>query len=151
MSTVGYVYPLGHRAEEAAADLATLGMRLLMLGRTELAKECGETIASIARQSAAGPTGTNDPYRPAGVLVKLEQLARAAEALEFPTELVEGLREALNSPLGESGQVDHLEALQIRIQQLDEALKRRGRKFSLRQDSVDVLRQILDRQTSPAL
>jgi hypothetical protein len=70
-------------ANDAAEQLAVLGMKLLKLGRLDTAKECGKAIAAIAKHSVAAK-----PFKAFGtadVLVSLECLRRASAALGYTT------------------------------------------------------------------
>jgi hypothetical protein len=106
-------------ADEAAAGLARLGLRLLRLQRLTSIEACGKAIAAIGSRAAMAQE-TNG-YASADIFVKLEQLARAADALGQPA-IAQKFREEIAKPKEISEQVlpEYLEAIQRRIQQLDE-------------------------------
>lgn len=140
-----------HHASEAAGRLAILGMRLLKIQRLEAAKACGEAIGSIGNRSVAA-TNENS-YGTADILVKLEQLARAAHALGI-TALAEEFRQLANPVLASGESLPgYAEAIQTCIRQLDEDLEGYDHGFPMPHDPVPVLRQILreSQPTSPEM
>ena len=75
-----------HHASEICDELACIGMGLLQRQQFEAATACGEAIHSIARKSAGATRSASyyGAYGFADCVVKLEILARAAEALDNP-------------------------------------------------------------------
>ena len=78
-------FPYYH-ANDACAELTCIGMGLLQRRRFELAVACGGAIRAIARKSveATNPASNYGAYGFADCAVKLEILARAAEAFDQP-------------------------------------------------------------------
>jgi hypothetical protein len=76
-----------HHANDACDSLAVLGMALLQRERLQSAEACGDTIRSIAIKSAKAesPRSYTSVYGFADCIVKLEILARAADAFGLPT------------------------------------------------------------------
>ena len=135
-----------HHASEACDELACIGMGLLQRQRFEAATACGEAIHSIARKSAAATSSQSyhKAYGFADCVVKLEILARAAEAFDNP-QLASAFREHGSRPenIPEADSQDFTEAVGTRTRQMEEKLRERSREFRLRDSSVDVLREIL--------
>jgi hypothetical protein len=134
-----------HHASEICDELACIGMGLLQRQRFEAATACGEAIHSIARKSAGATRSASSygAYGFADCVVKLEILARAAEALDnpplastfrehgsYPENIPEGVRQEFSEAVGRS-------------RQMEKKLRERGREFRLRDSSVDLLREIL--------
>jgi hypothetical protein len=136
--------PFPPHAEDAAGGLAILGMMLLLRGRLDAAKACGEVIGSIATNCAFSQPR---PYDPADLYEKLEILALAAEALghvhtasEFrgfyskPPALTDADWQRVRRETG------------TRLRQLDEALRRLDRGYALPDDPVAMLREVIARR-----
>ena len=130
-----------HHADEAAGGIAILGMKLLRLQRLEAAKACGEAIAAIGDRSAAAEK--ERPYGTADILVKLEQLARAADALGYNALAQEFRVMANRETVSEETLPGYPEAIQIRTRQLDDTLDKLDRDFHSPHDPLPLLRQIL--------
>jgi hypothetical protein len=135
-----------HHASEACDELACIGMGLLQRQRFEAATACGEAIHSIARKSAEATSSKSyhSAYGFADCVVKLEILARAAEALDNPP-LASTFREHGSYPenIPEGVRQEFSEAVGTRSRQMEKKLRERGREFRLRDSSVDLLREIL--------
>jgi hypothetical protein len=135
-----------HDASEVCDELACIGMGLLQRQRFEAATACGESIHSIARKSAGATRSASSygAYGFADCVVKLEILARAAEALDNPP-LAFTFREHGSYPenIPEGVRQEFSEAVGTRSRQMEEKLRERGREFRLRDSSVDLLREIL--------
>jgi hypothetical protein len=135
-----------HHASEACDELACIGMGLLQRQRFEAATACGEAIHSIARKSALATSSKSyhSAYGFADCVVKLEILARAAEAFDN-AQLASAFRELAGRPENtpEADWQEFTEAVGARTRQMEEKLRERGREFRLRDSSVDVLREIL--------
>jgi hypothetical protein len=129
-------------ATEVAGGLAILGMKLLKLGRMEAAQACAKEIAAIGRQACEAATG--NAWHAADVLVQLEQLARAGEALNYGL-FAEMARKAVARPDGiaDDALPRYQEAITTRVRQLDERLQERGRHHSMPNDPTPLLRDIL--------
>jgi hypothetical protein len=138
-----------HHADKAAEGLAALGMKLLQLQRLKAAKACGEAVAAIADNCAAAEK--TRVYHTATILMALEQLARAADALGYQS-LAERFQHSIARPEGvpEEALPEYQEAMRTRIRQLDQALRRWDRELSPN-DPVSLLRRILStrRSSSP--
>jgi hypothetical protein len=140
-----------HHASEACGELACIGMGLLQRQRFEPAMACGDAIRSIARK-AAGAADTDSyhsAYGFADCVVKLEILARAAEALSQP-QLAVTFRGHGSPPdrIPERNCQEFVEAVGTRTQQMEEELDKGGREMRLQDSPVDVLREILQLQQS---
>jgi hypothetical protein len=135
-----------HHASEICDELACIGMGLLQRQRFEAATACGEAIHSIARKSAGATRSASSygAYGFADCVVKLEILARAAEALDNPP-LASTFREHGSYPenIPEGVRQEFSEAVGTRSRQMEKKLRERGREFRLRDSSVDLLREIL--------
>jgi hypothetical protein len=142
-----------HHASAACDDLACIGMGLLQRQRFESAKACGDAIRSIARKSAgsANPDSYRRAYGFADCAVNLEVLARAAEALGHP-KLASICRQHGSRPesIPEANWPEFTEAVSTRTRQMDQRLSERGREMRLRDSPVDLLREILRHQHTPA-
>jgi hypothetical protein len=140
-----------HNASEACGELACIGMGLLQRQRFEPAMACGDAIGSIARKSAeaANPESYHGAYGFADCAVKLEMLARAAEAFGQP-QLASTYREHGSRPesIPEANWPVFVEAVCTRTRQMEEELRESGRRMRLRDSPVDVLRDILRQQRS---
>ena len=136
-----------HHAEEACGDLAVLGMALLQREwRLKSAEACGEAIRSIAHSSAKAenPTSYTRPYGFADCVVKLELLARAADALGWPA-VAATFRAHGARPEGipDEKWPEYVKAVATRTRQMERDLRGRDRGYGLRSDPVAVLRDIL--------
>jgi hypothetical protein len=135
-----------HHASEVCDELACIGMGLLQRQRFKAATSCGEAIHSIARKSAAATRSASSygPYGFADCAVKLEILARAAEALDVQ-HLASIFRELGSYPenITEGVRLELTEAVDRRSRQMENKLRESGREFRLEDGSVDLLREIL--------
>jgi hypothetical protein len=126
---------------EAADSLACLGISLLEHGRIETAQGCASAIAGLATNAAALQ---QEPYAIADLHIRLEVLARAAEALGKAQAAV-AIREMIQRP-ATSSDADwphFLEARQTRLRQLDRSLQERRRnRYGPRDDPVAELQRI---------
>jgi hypothetical protein len=138
-----------HHASEACDELACIGMGLLQRKRYEAATSCGEAIHAIARKSAAATRSafSYGAYGFADCAVKLEILARAAEALGVPA-LASIFRELGNYPenITDGVRLELTEAVDRRSRQMESKLRESGREFRLEDGSVDLLREILQQR-----
>jgi hypothetical protein len=131
-----------HNEEDAAARLCILGIRLLRLNRPEGTTQCAKAIGSMGRTGAG--LAKAKPYFVADILVKLEQLARAAEALGY-SGLAQKIREIERRDEIEAKLPGYTAAILGRIEYLDEILaEHSSRDFLLRHDPVPLLREILE-------
>ena len=135
-----------HHASEACGELACIGMGLLQRQRFEPAVACGEAIRSIARKGAEAktPESYRSAYGFADCAVKLELLARAAEALGRP-QLASTYRAYGDRPerVPEASWPEFTEAVGTRSRQMEEELGQYRRGIRLQDSPVDVLREIL--------
>jgi hypothetical protein len=132
-----------HHVNDAAGRIAILGMRLLQLNRLETAKECAEAIASLGKKTAS-ITNAN-AFRVADIFIKLEIMARAADALDH-SRLATVCRALEKRDENEVEVPDYRRAIQNRIRYLDRELEEDPARetFSLREDPTPLLRKILD-------
>jgi hypothetical protein len=141
-----------HHASEACGDLAVMGMALLHRERLESAEACGEAIRSIAHSSAKAesPRSYTSPYGFADCVVKLELLARAADALGWPT-VAATFRALVSRPedIPDDKWPGYIEAVATRTRQMEDVLRERGRDYQLKPDPVAVLREILTQNRVP--
>jgi len=143
-----------HHANDACAHLAVLGMGLLQRDRLESAIACGEAIHSIAYRSAKAesPRSYTSPYGYADCIVKLELLARAADALAHSAAAVT-FRTLGSRPkdIPDEKWPEYVEAVATRTRQMQEELGQRDRGYRMRHEPVaelrDILRQSRGRQT----
>ena len=115
-----------HHASEACGDLAVLGMALLQREwRLKSAEACGEAIRSIAHSSAkAGNSASySRPYGFADCVVKLELLARAADALGWAAVA------ASFRGLGSRPGPEYVKAVATRTRQMERDLRERDRGY----------------------
>jgi hypothetical protein len=143
-------FPYDH-ASDACGELACIGMGLLQRQHFESAMACGGAIGSIARKSAeAAHSGSRrSAYGFADCAVKLEVLARAAEAFSQP-QLASTYRESSRRPesIQEANWPEFAEAVSTRTRQMEEELDERARDTRLQDSPVDMLREILLQQRS---
>jgi hypothetical protein len=135
-----------HHANEACDGLAVLGMALLRRERLESAGACGDAIRSIALKSAKAesPRSYSSAYGFADCIVKLELLARAADALGWPAVAVAfRARSARPEGIADDRWPEYAEAVARRTRQMDEELKQRDRGYRIRPEPVAELRDIL--------
>lgn len=135
-----------HHASDACAHLAVLGMALLKRDRLESAGACGEAIRSVAYRSAKAesPRSYTSPYGFADCIVKLELLARAADALAHSAAAV--TFRALGSrpkDIPDERWPEYVEAVVTRTRQMEEELGKRDRDYRMRPEPVAELRDIL--------
>jgi hypothetical protein len=136
-----------HHASEACGDLAVLGMALLQREwRLKSAEACGEAIRSIAHSAAKAQNSTSytRPYGFADCIVKLELLARAADALGFPA-VAATFRAHGSRPedIPDEKWPEYVKAVATRTRQMEGELREGDRGYRLRPDPVAVLRDIL--------
>ena len=138
-----------HHANDAWAHLAVLGMALLQRDRLESAEACGEAIRSIAHRSAkaASPRSYTSPYGFADCIIKLELMARAADAFDRPTAAVK-FRALGSRPddIPDERWPEYVEAVATRSRQMEDELRQRDRDYRMRPDPVAALREILRQQ-----
>ena len=135
-----------HHASDACAHLAVLGMALLQRDRLESAGACGEAICSIARHSAKAesPRSYTSPFGFADCIVKLELLARAAEALAHSaTAVTFRALGSLPKDIPTERWPEYAEAVATRTRQMEEELGQRDRSYRMRPEPVAELRDIL--------
>jgi hypothetical protein len=138
-------FPYDH-ASEACGDLAVLGMALLLRERLKSAQACGEAIRAIAHNAANAENSRSytRPYGFADCVVKIELLARAADALGWPA-VAATFRAHGARPEGipDEKWPGYIEAVVTRTRQMERELRERDRGYGLRSDPVAVLRDIL--------
>lgn len=130
-----------HYADDAAGQLAVLGMRLLRLGRLDGTMECGKAIAAIATYSIAAK-----PFKPFGtadVLVSLECLKRASAALGYAT-LAQTFAHQSAVDVPEPLKMAVEEALRNRIGFLQEEIDRCDRDDLMQERPATLLKRILE-------
>jgi hypothetical protein len=141
-----------HYANEACAELAVLGMALLRGGRLASAGACGDAIRSIALKSARAENSKNytSAYGFADCVVKLELLARAADAFDWPA-IAAAFRERGTRPEGimDEGLLQYAKAVATRTRQMEEELRQRDRGYRTRPDPVAELRDIHRQSRGP--
>lgn len=135
-----------HHANEACKSLAVLGMALLRRERLESAGACGDAIRSIALKSAKAesPRSYTSAYGFADCVVKLELLARTADALGRPAAATT-FRALGARPEGIADErwPEYAEALATRTRQMEEELRQPDRGYRMRPEPVSELRDIL--------
>jgi hypothetical protein len=132
-----------HHAQDACGGLAILGMQLLQHNRRAAALSCGTAIAAVAENGAAR---TRDAYGLADIQVKIEMLARAAEALG-DADAATAYREMIQRPpeISDADWSYFMEARGTRIHQLDRRLREIERyPRGLPSAPVPLLRRILE-------
>ncbi len=138
-------FPFQH-ADEACDSLAVLGMALLRRERLESAGACGDAIRSIAVKSAMAenPRSYTSAYGFADCIVKLELLARAADALGW-SAIAAAFRSRSSSPedITDERSPEYAEAVARRTRQMEEELRQHDRSYRIRPDPVAELRDIL--------
>jgi hypothetical protein len=136
-----------HHAHDACGALAVLGMVLLEREWLESAKACGIAIGHIAQSCAASQA---PQYALADLHQKLEILARASDALGYEP-LAAQYRALIAKPpaMAEALWAENMDQLSTRIDQLDEELEQYRRRPTLRDDPIDMLRDILARNPQP--
>jgi hypothetical protein len=146
--TTGFPF---HHASDACGELARIGMGLLQRQRFEPAVACGEAIRAIARKGAEAVNSETryGPYGFADCVVKLEILARAADAFNQP-QLASTFRKhgSLPENIPQASWPEFAEAVGTRVRQMEEELCERGRDMRLKDGPVDVLREILSQPRS---
>jgi len=140
-----------HHASDACAHLSVLGMTLLHRNRLESAGACGEAIRSIAHRSAKAesPRSYSSAYGFADCIIKLELLARAADAFAHSSSAVK-FRALCSRPEGVPDErwPEYTEAVATRMRQMEEELEQYGRRYQMQSDPVAVLREILQQTES---
>jgi hypothetical protein len=130
-----------HHAEDASNGLANVGMELLRVGKLELARGCGMTIAAIATNCSLadfrGRAIVADHLR------NLEILARAAEALG-QKEARDQFRAMIVKPptLDDDAWNRHMEDFGFRLGHLEDELDRFRWDDGLHDDPISLLRRI---------
>jgi hypothetical protein len=129
-------FPYNH-SRDACGNLAVLGMILIQRQRLELAEVCGEVINAIARGAAAAEN--QNGYRAFGFadcMVKLEELARAADALGH-APLATSCRARCSRPpdISEQDWPEYAEAIVNRTRHMERELAERGREIEFRRNS----------------
>lgn len=136
-----------HHANDACAHLAVLGMALLQRDRLESAGACGKAVRSIACRSAKAESPRSSytsPYGFADCILKVELLARAADALAHSAAAV--TFRALGSrpkDIPDERWPEYVEAIVIRTRQMEEELGQHDRRDRMRPEPVAALRDIL--------
>ena len=134
-----------HNARDACARLAIVGMSLLQCACPELAEACGEVISAIASRNAEAENH-HRTYGFADCMVKLEQLARAADALGYiATAVACRARYARPESISEENWPEFVDAVKNRTRHMERDLRERPRYIQMPTDSIAVLRRILAR------
>ena len=134
--------PYGFHITEAADSLASLGINLLELDRSETAQGCASAIAGLATNSAALRP---ESYALADLHERLEILARAADALGKAQAAVT-IREMIQKPatVSDADWPHFMKARQTRLWQLDRSLQEpRRNRYGPRDDPIFALQRIL--------
>jgi hypothetical protein len=139
--------PYRFHITEAADSLASLGIKLLELDRSETAQSCASAIAGLATNSAALRP---EAYALADLHKRLEILARAADALGKAQAAVT-IREMIQQPatVSDADWPHFMEARQTRLRQLDKSLgEPRRNRYGPRDDPILALQRIMEEQDS---
>lgn len=130
-----------HYAEDAAGRLAILGMQLLRLKRHEATEACADAVALIGKRSASITKANARSV--AGIFVKVEMLARAADAHGYP-DLAKKCRSLEKRSEIVLMLPEYAIAIRDQANHLDESLaKHPYRDIALPNEPVPLLRQIL--------
>jgi hypothetical protein len=144
---IGFFYleqiPFPPHADDAASDLAILGMMLLSRCRLDSAKACGQVIGRMAANCAVSQPRS---YDPANLYEKLEILARAAEVLGHTHPGAE-FRSPIAKPptMTDADWQIHRQEIATRLRQLDEELGRFDPGYALPDEPVSILRAVMAR------
>jgi hypothetical protein len=124
---VGFGY---RHASDACGDFAILGTALIQRQHPKLAEECGATISAIAQSAAASNPNSYLVYGWGDCMVKLEVLARAADALG-QNALAAGDRARCSRPeyISEPDWAEYADAMKNRTRHMNRELGECARNF----------------------